>query len=46
MNEKQCHGFLNDYIKQFDGTIDMTDEAFNQTTDGPSILEEDGILEK
>jgi hypothetical protein len=30
MNEKQCHGFLNDYIKQFDGTIDMTDEAFNQ----------------
>lgn len=30
MNEKQCKDFLKDYIKQFDGQIDMTDEAFNQ----------------
>ena len=27
MNEKQCKDFLKDYIKQFDGQIDMTDEA-------------------
>jgi len=28
MNEKQCKGFLEDYIKQFN--IEMQDEAFNQ----------------
>jgi hypothetical protein len=30
MNEKQCQGFLNEFIKQFDGQIKMTEEAFSQ----------------
>jgi len=28
MNEKQCQNFLSDYVKQFDGQKEMTEEAF------------------
>lgn len=30
MNERQVKSFLGDYIKQFDGAVEMQDEAFNQ----------------
>lgn len=30
MNERQVQGFFMDYIKQFDGSIELNDQAFDQ----------------
>jgi hypothetical protein len=38
MNKKQCHNFFNTYIRQFDESMELSDEAFEEMF---KLLDED-----